>query len=248
MKYGIQLYSIRDIANESLEKAFRTAAELGYEMVESAGFFGHRAEEVRAMLDHYGLTLCSTHTSQREVFERFERTMEYHKRVGCSNIILPAAMLDTREQVDYTVACINRYQPILEAEGISLHFHNHSAEFLPNKDGQIAMDELAERTRVLFEIDTFWAANAGVDPMEALERYKGRMSVIHLKDGLVQDRSDPTSEPIGRSLGLGMLPIAALRQKAIDLGLSIVVESEDQDPTGEDEIKRCIDYLKSLEN
>lgn len=246
MKYGLQLYSIRDMAEESFEKTLRTVAEMGYEMVESAGFFGHSAEEVKAMLDHYGLTLCSTHTSQKEVFEKFEKTLEFHKKVGCSNMILPAAMTATKEQIDYTVACINRYQPILEAEGIALHFHNHSAEFLPNKDGLIAWDELEQRTNVLFEIDTFWAFNAGKDPVALMEQYKDRMKMVHLKDGFSQDFSNPASKPIGKSLGLGANAIVEIRNKAIELGLDMIVESEDLDPTGAEEVKRCIDYLRSL--
>ena len=141
MKYGLQLYSIRDMAEKNFEGMLKAVAEMGYEMVESAGFFGHSAEEVREMLDRYGLTLCSTHTSQHEVFDRFERTLAFHKRLGCTDIVLPAVMSETREQIDYTVACINRYQPILEAEGIRLHFHNHSDVFLPNKDGIVAFDE-----------------------------------------------------------------------------------------------------------
>ncbi len=247
MKYGLQLYSIRDMAEENFEKTLRTVAEMGYDMVESAGFFGYSAEEVKAMLSHYGLTLCSTHTSQRDVFEKFEKTLDYHKKLGCQNIILPAAMTATKEQIDYTVACINRYQPILESEGISLHFHNHSVEFLPNKDGLIAWDELAERTNVLFQIDTFWAFNAGKDPVALMEQYKGRVKMIHLKDGFPEDLSDPASKPEGRSLGLGATPITKIRQKAIELGLTMVVESEDLDPSGAEEVKRCIDYLRTLD-
>ena len=247
MKYGLQLYSIRDMAEENFEKALKTVAEMGYELVESAGFFGHSAEEVKAMLDHYGLTLCSTHTSYREVFSKFEETMEFHKKVGCPNIILPGVMFSTKEEIDYTVACINRYQPILEAEGMSLHFHNHYKEFLPNKDGLYAQEEFAKRTNVLFEIDTFWAFNAGKDPLAVLEQYKDRIKFIHLKDGFAQDLSDPTSHAIGTSLGQGAAPVAEVRKKAIEMGLTMVVESEGLDPTGAEEVKRCIDHLKTLD-
>ena len=247
MKYGLQLYSIRDMAEENFEKMLKTVAEMGYEMVESAGFFGHSAEDVKAMLDHYGLTLCSTHTTQREVFEKFERTLDYHKRVGCSDIILPAILFSTKEQVDYTVACINRYQPVLEAEGIRLHFHNHSGEFLPNKDGIIVFDELVNRTNVLLQIDTFWALNAGQDPIALMEKYRDRIRLIHLKDGIPADPAVPGSEAVGRSLGLGAAPVAEVRRKALELGFTMVVESEDLDPTGEEEVRRCIDYLRSLE-
>jgi len=51
----------------------------------------------------------------------------------------------------------------------------------------------------------------------------------------------------GCSLGLGDAPVAAVRAKAIEMGLSIVVESEGLDPTGKEEVQRCMDYLKTLD-
>ena len=68
MNYGLQLYSVRDLAKEHYEEALRRVAEMGYSMVEPAGFFGLPANEVAAMLRHYGLTVCSTHVLLQRVF------------------------------------------------------------------------------------------------------------------------------------------------------------------------------------
>ena len=40
MKYGIQLYSMRDLAEKDFEAAVAKAAEIGYSSIEFAGFFG----------------------------------------------------------------------------------------------------------------------------------------------------------------------------------------------------------------
>ena len=74
---------------------------------------------------------------------------------------------------------------------------------------------------------------------------------MHLKDGL------PTPDPtdfanlhkgaVRRALGEGSAPVAAVREKAIELGFKMVVESEGLDPCGLDEVKRCIDYLHTLD-
>ena len=247
MKYGLQLYSVRDVASENFEQALKQVAEMGYDLVETAGFFDHSAEEVKAMLDHYGLTLCSTHTPYKQLFNDFENTLEYHKKVGCRNIILPSTIFSTKEELDYSIACINRYQPIIEAEGMKLHYHNHSKEFWKNKDGLIAEDEFAKRTNVMFELDTFWVFNAGLDPLAVMEQYRDRLSFIHLKDGIPQDRSDAASKAQGKSVGSGQAPVVAVRKKAIEMGLTIVIESEGLDPTGPEEAKRCIDFLKDLD-
>ena len=70
-----------------------------------------------------------------------------------------------------------------------------------------------------------------------MREHKDRIQVIHLKDGKGGDTC--------ASLGQGIAPVAAVRQAAIELGLTMVVESEGLDPTGLEESKRCIDYLKA---
>ena len=103
MNYGLQLYSVRDVTKIDFDGALRAVAEMGYKMVEPAGFFGLPANEVKAMIDHYGLTVCSTHTKYTEVFENTLETIKYHKEIGCKNIILPSVPLTNREEVDFAV-------------------------------------------------------------------------------------------------------------------------------------------------
>ena len=63
MDYGLQLYSVRDMTEQDLEGTLKKVAEIGYCYVEFAGFFGHSAEEIKAMLDAYGLKVSGTHSS-----------------------------------------------------------------------------------------------------------------------------------------------------------------------------------------
>lgn len=247
MNYGLQLYSIRDVAEKDFEAALKTAAEQGYTMVESAGFFGRSAEEVKTLLNKYGLVLCSTHTGYDALLGDVQGSIDFHKAVGCEDIIIPSAPFSTKEKLDALINNVNELLPVIEEQGLRLHYHNHSNEFLPNKDGLIAFDELAERTRVSFEIDTFWAYNAGLDPIALMEKYKERIRFIHLKDGIAQDCSDGKSCAVGLPLGSGKAPVAAVREKAIELGITMVVESEGLEPNGPEEVKRCIEYLRTLE-
>lgn len=242
MQYGLQLYSARDAAGENYQAMLKSVADMGYTLVESAGFYGNSAEQVKKMLDEYRLTLVSTHTGWGEVVDRLEETIAYHKAVGCCDLVIPGAPLGTKEEVDFAVETINRIQPILAESGIRLHYHNHSGEFLKNRDGIVAEYELINRTGILLEIDTFWAYHAGVDPVSLMEAYKDRISLIHLKDGISEE-----GRAIGKSLGLGKAPILAVREKAIELGITMIVESEGLEPTGLEESRRCIDFLKTLE-
>lgn len=239
MDYGLQLYSVRDVTGTDLEGTLKKVAEIGYRYVEFAGFFGHSAEEVKAMLDRYGLIVSGTHSGLGDLDADFAGTVKYHKIIGNTNYIVPGAPTWTAAELDETIEKLNKYQPMLEAEGIRLAYHNHDGEFKPNADGQIPHEEMERRTNIDFQIDTFWAFVAGKDPVEVITRLKDRVHVIHLKDGLRNGH--------GYALGEGEAPVAAVRVKAIELGMHMVVESETLQPDGISEATRCINYLKSLE-
>ncbi len=240
MEYGLQLYSVRDITGQDLEGALAKVAALGYRFVEFAGFFGHSADKVKAMLDTYGLSVSGTHTGWQELTaDRIDETIAYHKSIGNKNIIIPGADLSTREKLDDLIALINEAQPKLAAAGIALGYHNHSHEFIETGYGALIHKELEERTQVEFEIDTYWAYVAGLDPIALLERLGDRVRVIHLKDGFADGH--------GMALGEGTAPVAAVRDYAIAHGLAMVVESETCQPTGIEEVERCMAYLNKLD-
>jgi len=240
MDYGIQMYSVRDITKDDLKGALKKVAEMGYKYVEFAGFFGHSAEEVKNWLDEFGLIVSGTHTGLRELDEDFEGTVAYHKTIGNKNIIIPGHDLSDQAKLDEFVEKVNKYQPMLAEHGISLGYHNHSHEFLPNKDGSQIEDQLIYRTNIDIEIDTYWFYNATkLSAVPMMERVKDRLKVIHIKDGL----NDGTGKP----LGMGDAPVREVYDKAKEMGVLMVVESETLDPDGLTEAKICIDYLKAQE-
>ena len=154
--------------------------------------------------------------------------------------------------MDENIALFNEAQKKLAAAGITLGYHNHSAEFLRMPYGKVVEEELLARTDIALQIDTFWSFNAGIDSVAFLEAHKERIPVIHLKDGFA---CSPENRTYGRwmkgckgmSVGSGEAPVLAIRDWAIRNGVLMVVESEGLDPTGPEEVGRCIGYLKSLE-
>ena len=57
-KLGLQLYTIRDEMEKDMDACLKKVKEMGYDCVEFAGFFGKSAEEVKAILDKYGLDIA----------------------------------------------------------------------------------------------------------------------------------------------------------------------------------------------
>ena len=240
MKYGLQMYSVRDAAEKDLLGTLEKVAALGNQYAEFAGFFGYSAEAVRDKLLECGMEVSSTHTGMQELADDvIGETIRYHKTLGNRLIVLPWADLDNQQKLDDFVAQTEKVQARLADEGIRLGYHNHAHEFKPNADGSCIWEQLEERTRLDLEIDTYWAFVGGRDPLEMMERLKERVRIIHIKDGLVDGS--------GRPLGMGEAPAAAVYRKAVELGDRLIVESETCQPSGLEEARICMDFLKAQE-
>ena len=186
------------------------------------------------------MEVSSTHTGMQELSDDvIGETIRYHKTLGNRLIVLPWADLDNQQKLDDFVVQTEKVQARLADEGIRLGYHNHAHEFKPNADGSCIWEQLEERTRLDLEIDTYWAFVGGRDPLEMMERLKERVRIIHIKDGLVDGS--------GRPLGMGEAPAAAVYRKAVELGDRLIVESETCQPSGLEEARICMDFLKAQE-
>ncbi len=238
MKYGVQLYSVRDFCDTDMDYAFSRLQEFKYSFVEFAGFYDNSAEEVKAIMEKYDIGVVAAHVSAKDIVADFEGVVQFHKTIGNDKIVIPCYDHDTKEQVDELVDIINKYQPMFEKEGMKLYYHNHDFDFLPNDEGVVVFDELLTRTNVLFEIDTFWAFFAGKDPIELINSLGDRVELVHIKDGLA-DKS-------AKSLGEGFAPVKDCVRLAIEKGFPIIVESEGMIPDGISEVKRCYKFLRKM--
>ncbi len=239
MEYGIQMYSIRDIAERSLEEALKAASEIGFKYIEFAEFFDNTPEEVVEYMNRYGLEVVGAHRPWEVLRDDLDGTAAYLKAIGCKRWIIPGAELRRRVLLEDFIDLINRSLPRLKEYGIDLLYHNHAVEFYETDEGYSIHDELLHRTELDFELDTYWAYVAKLDPTKVIDRLGDRVKMIHLKDGT------PAGE--GRPLGYGSAPVKAVRDYAYSLGLDIVVESEDCWPSGREEVTKSMNYLLSLD-
>lgn len=240
MKYGIQMYSVRDAVAKDYQNALLQMGKLGYQKAELFGAMQPDANTIRRWADEAGLEISGTHTGAPALTEEnITKTIADHHTLGCNLLIIPGHDLSTGEKLDEFITLVNAARPVLEAAGITLAYHNHSHEFVPNQDGQIIYDELVSRTSLKLELDTYWAYNAGKDPLQMMDALKDRLVAIHLKDGFMGGEGMP--------LGKGTAPVQAVRQKAQDMNLPIIVESETCKPDGITEARECMEYLRSLE-
>ena len=236
----LQLFSVRDAMERDVRQTLKDVAALGYQRVEFAGFFGISPESLRDWLAENKLSVFGSHLSCDTIENDFDAIVRYHQTIGCDRITINRNQLFSREAIAAFLRPVNRLRPRLLDEGIRLGFHNHHQEFEKNPDGSIAYPHILERTELDLQLDVFWACVAGNDPVAQMESFGDRLQSIHLKDGLL----DGTELPLGR----GEMNLPAMVQKANELGVDIITESETLNPSGITEAKICIEYFKNLES
>lgn len=236
MKIAVQLYSVRDCIHnaEDFFKVLEEIKAIGYEGVEFAGFHGVDAASLKAKLDELGLVPVGAHMGIGDYLpEKIEETVAYHKTLGTLYTGVGGAAHDTVEECEYAAKAL-AYGA--EKLGIPTYYHNHTEEFTPLENGKIGMDIFAEHTKL--EVDTYWSHCAGIDNYKYITENKDDICLLHVKDGL--DRKP-------RALGEGDCDVAAVVKAAKDAGIEwLVVENDDPVPNGIEDVKRSINYLKTL--
>jgi sugar phosphate isomerase/epimerase len=108
--------------------------------------------------------------------------------------------------------------------GLTYASHNHTMEFAP-MDGKPGYDYLLQHTDpalVKFELDCGWTTVAGYKPSDFLNKYPGRVKMLHVSDYLAPRSGVPVSPltSAGTELGKGIVdykPIfAAARRYGIE--------------------------------
>lgn len=236
MKIAVQLYSVRDCIHnaEDFFKVLEEIKAMGYEGVEFAGFHGVDAASLKAKLDELGLVPVGAHMGIEDYLpEKIEETVAYHKTLGTLYSGVGGAAHDTVEECEYAAKAL-AYGA--EKLGIPTYYHNHTEEFTPLENGKIGMEIFAEHTKL--EVDTYWSHCAGIDNYKYITENKDDICLLHVKDGL-------NRKPL--SLGDGDCDVAAVVRAAKDAGIEwLVVENDDPVPNGIEDVKRSINYLKTL--
>lgn len=241
-KIGIQMYTLRNECADDFESTLRRAAALGYDGVELAGFFGWSAARLKILLDELGLHIAASLIAIDEIIP----SLDYHLELGCDYIVVPAVNPDcfqTGAKLGELVEKLQTISAACRAKGIKLGYHNHDFDVLPRIDGQPALFSLYSRissSELLAEPDVYWLRKGGVDEVETLRRYKGRIPNVHLKDMTPDGRYAP--------VGRGILDMEALIRTGMEAGVEWFIVEQDQcyDRAPLDCVEDSIRFIKRL--
>ncbi|MBR5308915.1 MAG: sugar phosphate isomerase/epimerase [Clostridia bacterium] len=235
---ALQLFSIDNISKEQgLRATLKMAAELGYNSVEFAGYFGLSIEEIKAELEKNGLSVTGAHMSYNDIISNYDDCVKGLKRLGAYSLCVDYHVTNTAEGwVDFANK-LNDLGKRLRAAGILFGYHNHAHEFV-EYDGKRAIDiifDICEPENVFFEFDTRHCAIAKVDPVEYARKYKGRIPVLHARD------TDMTADT---AVGSGVVDFKAVIEAAEGIR-ALVVENGNIGKNIE-QLRESSAFLKSI--
>ncbi len=183
---GVQLYCVREKLRSDFPGTLSALANMGYQGVEFADYFGHSARELRRMLDDNGLKCCGSHIYFSDlVGEQLEETIEFNKTLGNKYLILrwmPEDRRSSQGEFLQTIEFFNELSARLEPHDMRVGYHNHDYIF-ETFDGEMLWNILADGTSegFILQMDTGNAASTGVDVIQLLKRNAGKTATIHLK-------------------------------------------------------------------
>ena len=253
-KIGLQLYSIHSDVEEDMEGALKKVKEMGYDCVEFAGYFGKSAEEVKALLEKYDLEGISAH----HTIDFFDDagSIEYLKKIGVKYVAIPwydKSELAGTSVWSRTAAKFEALGKKLAENQIKLLYHNHDFE-MEKHEGKTLMDWIFEDVSqdvIDPEFDTCWVEVGGENVCETLERYRGRVEVLHVKDYMYEYSSEEGDDGFRyMAIGHGVSDFEKILSVAEKCGTDyIIVEAEQNKYTvnsGMKDAQLSIQYLRSL--
>jgi sugar phosphate isomerase/epimerase len=250
---GMELWTNRQELKRDLPGTLRQIRTLGFQTVETASFYGHSAADFKKLLDEAGLHCTSLIASYERLQSSLPAVIEDARTVGASYVLaswIPHNGALSAEQVHRAASDFNGWGERLRVANLQFGYHPHGFEFVQTLTDTL-FDLLARETKpelVFFEMDTFWFAQAGADPVAFLERYPKRFRLVHLKDlarGAKQNTSGAAPGEASVALGQGELRWPEIFRQAERSGVEGYF-IEDESPLAAEQVTKTLEYLKTV--
>ncbi len=115
----------------------------------------------------------------------FDKIVKDCRTLRCTTLrsgMLPMSCMESGEAAMKFIKDCEHYALRLKEFGINYYYHAHHME-MAFYNGERLMDTMRDNTKCLgFELDSHWMWRGGVDPVEYIKTFKGRIHLLHLKD------------------------------------------------------------------
>lgn len=224
---ALQLYTVRDETARDFTGTLRRVAAMGYGAVEFAGYGGLSASALLDLLNELGLRAPSAHCLSIDASgDKLAHELAFARELGCAYAVLPWIGRERFTQTPFStlVKELTSIGQRCQEAGLQFVYHNHDYSFYRLENGRLLLDELlaaCDPALLALELDVYWAAYAGIDPVAYLHQHPGRVPLLHLKD--MQAGEDRGMSEVGD----GILNIAALIAAGERLGTRWLVVEHD---------------------
>ncbi len=223
---GVQLYSGRNFP--PVEAQLATVARRGFTHVETFAPFYDDLEATKRLFDAHGVTALSGHFALAMLEGDGERAIAIARRLGIEFVVAPylppADRPTTIEGWKGLGARLAAIESRLADAGLHFAWHNHDFEFRSLGDGSLPIEHILGE-RLSWEADLAWVARGGADPRLWIERYRGRIPLVHVKD--IAPTGELSSEDGWADVGTGIVPWAELWPLCVAAGAEAMIAEHD---------------------
>ena len=188
----------KEIAEQGVYAVMEQLKDIGINLVEvsqipmTAEFVSELQRACRDLHMEIGALSCGLNdlTAARKypgdtLANDFDKIVADCKTLDCTTLrigMMPVPYMESEEAGLEFIRLCEDYAIRLKEHGIRLYYHPHHMEMV-KYNGKRFMDTMRDvTTHVGFELDTHWMWRGGVDPVEYIKTFKGRIYLLHLKD------------------------------------------------------------------
>ena len=244
---GLQLYTVRTIFKDDPAKILGEIRAIGYKELEATA---DTLTQAWPAIQASGLKPVSVHLN----LDPSDEQLADVKAKGFRYAVIPYVPATRRGDVSVMKKLALGFQEAgkrASGHGLQLCYHSHAFEYQP-MGGTTPLEILMGETDpklVKLELDVFWAAVAGHDPVEILKKYSGRVPLLHLKNkvkGQVTETQYNESVPKTAfgEVGNGSIDMPAVLRAADAAGTEHYFVEQDQSPDPIASLRQSYDYLK----
>ncbi|WP_085993640.1 sugar phosphate isomerase/epimerase family protein [Oceanobacillus senegalensis] len=256
-KIGVQMMMLKNKVEEiGAYETMKKLHELGFSAVEVSQIpmTKENVAELKRASEEFGIKIAALSAGLEPMLpgapgetlaNDFDKIVNDCKTLNCNFIRIGMLPLNVMSDKDEIMAFIERAEAMAERlaeHGIELYYHTHHIEF-QKYDGVYLLDLMKNNTSKLgFELDVHWIQRAGVNPVEFIKEYKGRISLLHLKDYRIGklDVNEDDLQDMGKfftkftnliefaEVGEGNLDIPAIMEAGLESGAQyFLIEQDD---------------------
>ena len=254
---GCQTYPVRKSIGSDFAGTMKRLSAAGFTQIELCSPYGYeefsslqkyKPQELRRMLEDWGLGCISAHWSADELFQRADQSIAYAKEFGMTQMAIAALgpwsprTTETVDDVERYVEPFNAFAEKAHVAGIVALLHNEGfvSEHIDGKpvyDMMIA-DLNPAATKLQFQVSTL---QQGYDPVTYFEKYPGRFLSMHCQDWVKDSSSKSGFHQV--PLGKGVVDWKAVFTAAKTGGVKNYFVELEEDPAL---MPQSVPFLKSL--